>query len=456
LAQALLNGCPHLRILATSRQSLGIPGETLWCVAPLPVPKTGAQGEDRTAADRQSVEELAAYPAVQLLVQRAREGRSQLVISGENIGGLVEICRRVDGIPLAIELAAARLRTMSVEQIVERLGSRASFLASPYRTASPRHQTLWATLDWSHALLTPAERSLFRRLSIFSGGWTLEAAEAIGAGTESAGPAVETADVLMQLVDKSLVVASERGETIRFRLLEPVRQYARERMEEGGATAELSRGHAEYYLRLAEEAGARLRESDQALRLQQLEAEHDNVRAALDWLHTDGPPEGELRLTAAMAPFWALRGYVAEGRDRTEAALGRLDEAMAPEVQARGLRALALLLEGLGAYDTARLRHEASLALWRRIGGDSEIASCLNSLAGVLCCRATPSARASSSRKRWRSTVLSGAARRSAAPSTTWLSPSFSWATTRPPSLSPRQRSRSLVVPATSTARSTT
>jgi len=249
LVDLLLDSCPRLRILATSREGLGVEGEIRWVVPSLSVPEQGR----RTL----SSQELEAYESVRLFVERARGRDPSLSLSPHNARAVADICKRLEGIPLAIELAAARVGTLSVEQISQRLEDSLKLLTGGSKTQMAKQRTLRGALDWSYELLSEDEKKLFGRLSVFAGGWTLEAAEAVGVG----GGVKEDniLDLLSGLVEKSLVVArgGEQGD-VRYRMLEPVRQYAREKLEEGGEAEEARRRHADFFLALAEEAEPRL------------------------------------------------------------------------------------------------------------------------------------------------------------------------------------------------------
>jgi predicted ATPase len=272
LVDLLLDSCPRLRILATSREGLGVEGEIRWLVPSLSVPEQ----ERRTL----SSEELEAYESVRLFVERAKAHNPLFSLSPKNALAVAGICNRLEGIPLAIELAAARVDTLSVEQISERLEGSLRLLTRGGRTTVPRHQTLKGTLDWSHQLLSEDEKKLFGRLSVFAGGWTLEAAEAVGSGqgVEEG----EVLDLLSGLVEKSLVVARESQESgVRYRMLEPVRQYAREKLEKSGETPAAKRAHAGYFLALAEEAESELFGPRDVEWLERLEEEHDNISEPL-------------------------------------------------------------------------------------------------------------------------------------------------------------------------------
>jgi non-specific serine/threonine protein kinase len=304
LADRLLDSCPRVRILATSREALGVEGEIRWVVPPLSAPEV--QGTS-------SSEELEAYESVRLFVERARGRDSSFLLSPENAVAVAEICSRLEGIPLAIELAAARVGTLSLEQISERLGGSLELLTHGGRTAVPRQQTLKGALDWSHDLLSEPERVLFRRLSTFAGGWILEASEAVGAGdgVEEG----EVLDLLYGLAEKSLVVAkgSDQG-GVRYRLLEPIRQYALEKLEESGEAEAAKRAHTEYFLAMAEEAEPELFGPRDVEGFERLEGEHDNLRAALSWSLERGEAELALRLGGALGMFWHAHGHLGEGR----------------------------------------------------------------------------------------------------------------------------------------------
>jgi non-specific serine/threonine protein kinase len=253
LVDTLLVSCENLQILATSREALGVAGETNWMVPSLTVPDEGQPPDPRN---------LGRYEAVQLLVERARSRSPGFVLTPENAEAVARVCRRLDGIPLAVELAPARMGTLSVEQISERLGDSLGFLTTGERTRAPRQRTLRATLEWGHGLLSGPEQELFGRLSVFAGGWTLEAAEEVGAGRDT--QEGEVLDLLSSLVDKSLVVAEAFGSGVpRYRLLEIVRQYAAEKLAAGGEEEAVRQRHALFFLGLAERAEPELSATEQ-------------------------------------------------------------------------------------------------------------------------------------------------------------------------------------------------
>jgi len=312
LVEALLGSCPKLRILATSREPLGVRGEAVWTVPPLSSPD--AEGVP-------SIEGLMSTEAVRLFVDRGRSRLSGFELTEGNAEAVGRICRRLKGIPLAIELAAPRMAALSVEQIAQRLDESLRLLTGGGRTVEPRHQTLRATLDWSHDLLSEQERVLFGRLSVFAGGWTLEAAEKVCSdeGIERD----EVLDLLSRLVEKSLMVA-EQGDAMRYRMLEPVRQYGHERLLENGEAERVRERHAGYYLAFAEreeaeEADPGVKEARSLAWLKRMETEHANLRAALNWsldedAEAGGREELGLRLAVALYWFWHARGSMIEGR----------------------------------------------------------------------------------------------------------------------------------------------
>ncbi|MFC5750042.1 ATP-binding protein [Actinomadura rugatobispora] len=308
LADRVLADCPGVRVLATSREPLGITGEALWPVEPLEPPPDGA-----------GVAEALANPAVRLLADRAVAASPRFAVTPANVASIVRICRALDGMPLAIELAAVRLRAMTPAQLADRLGDRFRLLAGGSRTALPRHQTLRAVVEWSWDLLDEAERALWRRLSVFAGGATVEAAERVCAGPEL-DPA-EVLDVLTALVDKSLLIvtAAEPGPVAeaddprpRYRMLETIRAYGAERLAEAGEEDRTRRAHAEYLADLAETAEPRLYRHDQLYWMARLNAEHDDLHAALRW--TMSVPDAALavRLCASLGWYWFLHGMVRE------------------------------------------------------------------------------------------------------------------------------------------------
>lgn len=337
LADHLLRASSGLKILATSREGLGIAGERIYRVPSLSLP-----GPEAVRA-----EDVLSFEAPRLFAERAAFHRQEFTVTDENAAALGALCRRLDGIPLAIELAAARIRALTVEQIDARLDDRFRLLTGGSRSALPRQQTLRALVDWSHSLLSDVERTTLRRLSVFVGGWTLESSEAVVPGglVES----YDVLDLLGSLVDKSLVQTEEREGATRYRLLETVRQYALEKLMDAGEAEELRGRHLELFLALAEEAAPHLAGADQAQWFAVLNREHDNIRSALD--HARG--EKRLRLCGAMYWFWHVRKYNGEG-------LRRLIDALEESPDAEPTPALAKVLLGAGtlAYWGEDPRHQ--------------------------------------------------------------------------------------------------
>ncbi|MFD1544951.1 BTAD domain-containing putative transcriptional regulator [Nonomuraea guangzhouensis] len=305
-ADRLLGECRRLRILATSREPLGITGEVLWQVEPLALTAKGADPAD-----------VGSSPAVRLLRDRADLVRKDIGSDAHALSAMARICRALDGMPLAIELAAARLRTMSVDQLAHRLDDRFRLLTSGSRTALPRHKTLRAVVDWSWDLLTEAERGVLRRLSVFAGGASLEAAEQVCGVEALAGE--QLFDVLTSLIEKSLLLADGEG-TPRYRMLNTIREYAADRLAEAGETEPARRAHLAYFTELAETADPHLRRAEQLEWLSTLEAEHDNIGAAMRGAIAEGWALEAMRLVGAAGWYWFLSGRRTEGTDLSIAA----------------------------------------------------------------------------------------------------------------------------------------
>lgn len=372
LAETLLRNCPNVRLLTTSREALGIVGETAWRVPSLSLP------EPHELADMSSVARIAHYEAIRLFIERAQAASSEFTVTAQNIKFIAQICRRLDGIPLAIELAAARTKALSVEQIADRLDDRFRLLTGGSRTALPRQQTLKAMMDWSYELLNGQERTLFRRLSAFAGGFMLEMAEAICAD-EAVQPA-EILDLLSNLVSKSLVIFEERDDEAHYRLLETVRQYARDKLLETGEAARVRERHRDWFLAFAERAEGALQGPDQALWLKRLETEHDNLRAALEW--SSDSPEMGLRLASVLWLFWYLRGYISEGREWLKQFLAKTAHAPTP-LRAKALYGASMLARAQDDYAQATALLEESLALYGQLKDQHGVASVLGNL-GVI------------------------------------------------------------------------
>ena len=370
LVDTLLDSCPNLRIIATSREALDVTGEVRWTVPPLSVPEP--QGRAPSEGSSPS-EVLEGYESVRLFVERARGRDPTFSLSLQNARAVAEICWRLEGIPLAIELAAARVETLSLEQISERLVGSLELLTRGGRTAVPRQRTLKGTLDWSHDLLTEAEKVVFGRLSVFAGGWTLDAAEAVAAGEGVEGD--EVLDLLSGLVEKSLVLVRGSGEGgTRYRLLEPVRQYALEKLEESGEAEATKRAHAQHFLALAEEAHPELIGPRDVEWADRLEAEHDNLRAALSWALEQREAELALRLAGALWRFWEARGHYGEGCGWLEAALAGANGASAA-ARAGALEGFSQLVHHTGDVDPVVEAAEEGLKLCDEAGLGGAVAA---------------------------------------------------------------------------------
>ena len=395
LVDVLLRSCPGLKILATSREALSVPGERTWLVPSLSLP--GAQEE-------MVPWQLVRHGSIRLFVERAEAVAPDFTLNEQNAPAVARICQRLDGIPLAIELAAVRVRVLSASQIAARLDDRFLLLTGGSRVALPRQRTLLATMDWSHELLSERERTLFRRTSAFANGFTLEAAEAVcaGDGVERG----EILDLLCRLVDKSLVLVGRRGgDGARYRMLETVGQYASEKLGGSGERVSVRSRHADFFLRLAESAEPALSGPDQREWMDRLDAEVGNLRAAMAWFREAGEPEADLRLASALWEFCHARGHYEMGRTWLEDALskssdptplragaltgagllaflqcdyGRAGEHLEQSLSLfedladrRGVAEVKDVLGGVarehGDYERARTLHEESLTLWREL-----------------------------------------------------------------------------------------
>jgi predicted ATPase/DNA-binding winged helix-turn-helix (wHTH) protein len=413
LSELLAMGA-HLKILVTSRAALHLYGEHEFPVGPLALPDSQCMP---------AVELLLQYPAIALFVQRAVAVKPDFELNRENACAVVEICARLDGLPLAIELAAARTKVLSTATMRARLASRLQLLTGGARDLPQRQQTLRATIDWSYDLLSAAEQKLFRRLSVFVGGCTLESVEAV---CDARGDlAFDLLDGMTSMVDKSLLqqVEQANGES-RFVMLETIREYAREKLQASAEDTFTRRAHAAYCLVLAEEEATEQSGADRAEWLERLALEHDNFRAGLEWLTETEEAEWGLRLGAALFRFWEAREYLAEGRDSLDKLL-KIPRAAAPtKARARALfaagalaseqgdyvsgdaligeslhiarqlgdqqgvavylNALAVLARDEGKIAIAHSLFEESLALWRELGDQTAVARCLSNLANVL------------------------------------------------------------------------
>jgi len=372
LSEALLQACPSLGIVATSRQALGVGGETVVSVPPLSLPD---------AVPEPDLEHLAQYEAIRLFMERATAAAPNFRISEPNFAVIAEICRRLDGVPLAIELAATRLKLLGAEQLAARLDDRLQLLIGGSRTAPGRHQTLRATLDWSYQLLSDAERMLLRRLAVFSGGWTLAAAEEVASGDGI--EANHVLGLLEQLLDKSLVlVENQSPQQVRFRFLETIREYALERLSDSGELGTVRLRHLFWCLQLARDVQPP--GMHHPWHAQDSLQEQDNLRAALFWAIGQGDAEDGLRVAVVLAHIWYMQGHYSEGRARLAELLALPSSSSAADVRASALTWAGHLAYCQGDLGVAQELLEDSLTIWRGLGNDERTAVCLHLLANVV------------------------------------------------------------------------
>ncbi|MFQ5809045.1 MAG: tetratricopeptide repeat protein [Armatimonadota bacterium] len=372
LADELLRSCAGLRVLATSREALGIVGETPYHLRSLSLPPVDQEG---------GVAGVASSEAARLFVERAQDLRPDFGITEPNAAAVAQICRRLDGIPLAIELAAARVRAMPVEDIANGLDDRFRLLTGGSRAALPRQRTLQALIDWSHDLLTDQEKALLRRLSVFAGGWTLPAAEAVcsGEGVEDC----EVVDVLMSLVDKSLVVCEQGPHEMRYRMLETIHEYARERLSESGEEGAVRERHRDFFVEYPEQVKREVGLGKHTGRLDRLAAECDNFRAALQccWATDEGVELG-LALTTEVGRLWAARGPLREAREQIAVALARGAHLPAAK-RAPVLFSAGWLAVNDADYPAARKAFEECLRMSRELGHEGGVGHNLTALGHV-------------------------------------------------------------------------
>jgi non-specific serine/threonine protein kinase len=373
LASALLAGCPRLRVLATSREPLHLGGEQLYLVPPLGVPAEGVH-EDRR--------ERLAHDAVRLFCERAAAVAPGFRPGAHELDAIAEITRRLDGLPLAIELAAARLRMLTLPELLTHLQDRFRLLADPRREAPERHRTLQGAVEWSHDLLEESERRMLRRLSVFRGGWTLAAATAV---CGEHGDDIATLDQLTRLADRSLIMLPDtRGERSRYRLHETIREYAAARLGEAGEAEAIGARHLDYFARLAETAFERFVSPEQAAWLEQIRLEHENVLAALDRC-ARSPEEGVrgVQLASAMYRHWYTHGLFTIGRRELARALDHPGAQESGEMRGRALFSLGGLLELQGQLEPARARFLDAISVFRSLSHPSGIARTSIGLANV-------------------------------------------------------------------------
>jgi non-specific serine/threonine protein kinase len=355
IAQEILRECAGVRILVTSREPLHLQGEQEFPVPPL------AQSE-----------------SVELFLHRAQAARPNFSLDAENAGVIADVCLRLEGLPLAIELAAARAKVLSPRDLLGRLDYRIGLLTSGAKDLPARQQTMRAAIAWSEELLRPEEKDLFRRLSIFLGGFDLEAAMKVGSRPKELD--IDALEGVASLVDKSLLQVEESGgEESRYRMLEMIREFGLERLEDSGEGEAVREAHADFFLRLSESLEAELTGPKQTLLLDRLERDHDNFRAAFDWSSKSAPGVA-LRLAAALWRLWLVRGYFAEGRKWLSSVLSSAPSELEPEARAQALIGAGTLAHNQGDYQRAREAFEAALGLWRRLDRPSGIATTLNHL----------------------------------------------------------------------------
>jgi non-specific serine/threonine protein kinase len=356
-AEQLLAACPKLKILATSIEVLGLFNELIWQVPPLPLPETQVP---------LSLIAFKEFASIQLFDERASTAKPGFALDERNVSTVAQICRRLDGIPLAIELAAARVKVLSVDEIAVRLDDCFSLLTVGSRTAIPRHQTLRATIDWSHELLTESERILFRRLSVFAGGFTLEAAEVVCSQRMQRKTIL---DLLGRLVDKSLVtveVGSEINGT-RFHLLETIRQYAREKLLDTDESEPLRDQHLRFFMQLAEQAQLSLETAQRTVWLPRMENEHDNLRAALEWA-CERDLETARWLAGNLERFWFFGDHLSEARTWYARVLNSGDRATVTKGLALALLGSGIVSLMLEHLDEAQVSFEQSVVFWQILG----------------------------------------------------------------------------------------
>ncbi|MCJ7439068.1 MAG: hypothetical protein MUP97_15075, partial [Acidimicrobiia bacterium] len=356
LVDVLVESCPGLRVLATSREALGVDGETTYPVRPLATPST---------EDSVTIDALMENDAIRLFVERARAAKREFVFSNDTAPVVTELCRRLDGIPLAIELAAARLQVMAPAEILARLDERFRLLTGGRRTVLERHQTLRGAIDWSYALLEPVEQLVFRRLAVFAGGFTLDAAEAVTVDGE-----VETHDVLTtlaSLVAKSMVVTDDTAAGTRYRMLDTLREYAWERLGEHDDPTPLHERHAEHLLAFLGTATEQLKGSNDWEWSERLETEQDNLRATLGWARDTDATDLLIRLVHGLWLHWYLEASFREAADWTEVALLHAED-MPVDVRAEILGVAAFAANGLGRVEDAIELGQASIGCSRDAG----------------------------------------------------------------------------------------
>jgi non-specific serine/threonine protein kinase len=377
MLDALLRACPGMTVLATSREPLQIPAEMVWPVQPLSLPHSDVA---------LTVKHLLESEAGELFVERARGVAPGFVPTQESVQGLAEICRRLDGLPLAIELAAVCVRTLSLDEIARRLGDRFTLLTHTRQVVTERHRAMWQAIAWSYDLLEVQDKFVFWRLAVFASGWTLDLAQKICTLDD---PAIDIVSGVRRLVEKSLVEFDPRG---RYRLLDSMREFAFEKLDESGEAAALRLRHAEVFLALAEESVKHLNGPALMSSVEQLETEQDNLRAAMQWCFHNGQRTLGLRIACELALFWSTRGHLSEGEHWLERGLQEGEETISDALRARALAHAS----ALAAYraDTARAQilQERALALRQALGDKPGIGDSLTQLGAMAVAARNPTA----------------------------------------------------------------
>ena len=368
----LLAACPELKALVTSRVVLHLSGEHEYPVAPLKLPE---------ASRPLTPEELERYPAIALFLRRSRAVKPTFGLTSGNAAAVAQICAHLDGLPLAIELAAARIKILTPQAILDRLGSRFDFLRGGARDVPARHQTLRHAIGWSYDLLADDEKAFFRRIAVFTGGCSLEGVEHIYGVVGGSGSGADALDAVSALVDKSLL----RQEEVpvpepRFVMLETIREYGLECLKTASEWESVRRAHLLYFLGVAEQAEAELTGSRQSLWLDRLESEHDNLRAALSATEEFGETKIALRLGAALWRFWLVRNHMREGRERLEHLLALPGAGARTSARAKALHGLGTIILEISDFTQARPFIEESLSIWRELGDKKGTAAALNNL----------------------------------------------------------------------------
>jgi predicted ATPase/DNA-binding SARP family transcriptional activator/Tfp pilus assembly protein PilF len=383
LTDILLQNCPGIRVLTASRQHLGLTGEVVWKVTSLSTPALCDLTDGSRSFQKDQTALLSEYEAVQLFVIRAQQALPSFQMTPRNAQTVARICAHLDGLPLALELAAARVRSLSVEEIYSKIQDRFRLLTGGSRAALPRQKTLRALMDWSYDLLSEAERTLLCRLSVFAGGWTLQAAEAVcpeeSPDEEGTFEAWEVLGLLSSLVDKSLVMMEQEAGQTRYRLLETMRQYAQDRLQEQSDVDLLRRRHQVFFVALAEEAEPQLNGPDQATWLHRLEQDHANLRQAL----SGGNAYAALRLVGALWRYQQVRAYASEGRKWCAEALGGDGVQGVTSTRAKALHGAGVLAWSQSDYTAAHTLHEESLTLYRELADTDGIGTALQSLGNI-------------------------------------------------------------------------